>query len=238
MVSRLLDHSLHQVREAWSDRLEIDVSTLQDPGLTLISREGSYGLVSLKFVNSIVAICQPSLLRSLSQLSPADLFNMPLLVETLREHKVNPIGVASISYVDETTLQKVPHSKPARHSNVHDIDSIMSSCNVDEQEESAIATMSTHYVVDSSDGTAAAVAGYEVWNDKIAQLGVLTKLEHRGQGLASSAAHAAAKAALSTGLIPQWRCQIGNVSSYRLSQKLGFHEVGLQLAIDVAPPLN
>lgn len=235
MESPLLDLSLHQVREAWSDRLEIDISTLQNPGLRLISRESSYGLTALKFFNSIVAICQPSLLPTLSLLSPADLFDMPILLEALSKHKTNPIGIASISYADETTLREASHFKPARHSNLPEVESILSSCTDEEQEESAIAAMPLHFVIDSSDGTAGAVAGYEVWNDKIAQLGILCKPKHRGQGLASSAAHEAAEHALSIGLIPQWRCRLGNASSYRVSQKLGFHEVGLQLAIDVAP---
>jgi len=231
----LLNVSLQQVRAGWSDRLEIDVSILQNPGLTLIAREGSYGVTTLKIFDSIVAICQPSLLPILSAISPANLLDMPLLLKSLNGYKVNPIGIASISYADEATLKVAPHSGATHISNLQEAESILSSCTESEQEESGIATMPSHFAADSADGKASAVAGYEVWNDKIAQLGVLTKPEHRGQGLASLAAHAAAKAALSAGLIPQWRCQIGNVSSHRLSQKLGFHEVGLQLAIDVVP---
>ncbi len=235
MESPLLSHSLHKVREAWSDRLEIDISTLQNPGITLISRESSYGLTALKFFNSIVAICKPSLFPSLSPLSPADLFNLPSLLETFSGHKVNPIGIASISYADETTLREVPNLKIARPSNLQELELILSSCTEEEQEESGVSAMPFHFAADSTDGTAAAVAGYEVWNNKIAQLGVLCRPEYRDQGLASSVAHEATKHALSAGLIPQWRCRLGNASSSRVSQRLGFHAVGLQLAIDVAP---
>ena len=235
MTSPLLDAALHQVRAGWSHRLEIDISYLQNPGLTLIAREGSYGVTALKFFDSIVAICQPSLLSTLSPLSPADLLDMPLLLKVLNGHKMNPIGIASISYADEATLRKARLSDKARLSNWQEAESILSSCTETEQEESGIAAMPFQFAADSADGKPSAVAGYEVWNDKIAQLGVLTKPEHRNQGLASSAAHAAAQAALDTGLIPQWRCQIGNMSSHRLSQNLGFHSVGLQLAINVVP---
>lgn len=234
----LLDVTLDQAIEGWAGRLEVDLASLENSGLTLIPREGSYGITTLKFFDSIVAICQPALLSILSPLSPVDLLNMSLLLKNLNGYKVNPIGIASISYADSGTLKKSPHFDIAHEGNVQEVESILSVCTEGEQEESGVATMPFIFIADSIAGKPGAVAGYEVWNDKIAQLGVLTKPEHRGQGLASSAAHAAAKAALDTGLIPQWRCQIGNVSSYRLSQKLGFHEVGLQLAIDVVPSSN
>lgn len=237
-ASPLLDTSVHQVRAGWAERLEIDFSSLQKPELTLVGREGSYGVTVLKFFDSTIAISQPTLLPMLSLLSPADLLDMPLLLKVLSGRKINPIGIASISYADEVTLTGVQYPDATHLSNLHEAHSILSSCTESEQEESGIAAMSVYFATDSADGKAGAIAGYEVWNGKIAQLGVLTKPEHRGQGLASSVAHAAAKSAIDSGLIPQWRCKLGNLGSYRLSQKLGFYEVGLQLAIDVAPSSN
>ena len=231
----LLDVTLDQAREGWAGRLEVDLASFENSGLTLISREGSYGITTLKFFDSIVAICQPALLPILSPLSPGDLLNMSLLLKSLNGHVANPIGIASISYTDSATLKEPPHFGVAHEGNSQEVELILSGCTKDEQEESGVATMPFIFIADSVVEKPGAVASYEIWNGKIAQLGVLTKPEHRGQGLASSAAHAAAKAALATGLIPQWRCQIGNVSSYRLSQKLGFHQVGLQLAIGVVP---
>ncbi len=234
----LLNASLHQVRAGWSDRLEIDISSLQNPGLTFVAREGSYGVTILKFFDSTIAICQPSLLPILSLLSPANLLDMPLLLKVLSGRKINPVGIASISYADENTLKGAQYSDATHLSNLQEAQSILSSCTESEQEESGIAEMSFYFATDSANGKAGAIAGYEVWNGKIAQLGVVTRPEHRGQGLASMVAHTAAKSAIDTGLIAQWRCQLGNMSSYQLSQKLGFHEVGLQLAIDVAPSSN
>lgn len=231
----LLDVTLDQVREGWADRLEIDLASLENSGSMLIPREGSYGITTLKFFDSIVAICQPALLPILSPLSPVNLLNMPLLLKSLNGYKVNPIGIASISYADSGTLKESPHFNIAHEGNVQEVESILSSCTESEQEESGVATMPFIFITDSIAGKPGAVASYEIWNDKIAQLGVLSRPEHRNRGLASSAAHTAAQNALSLNLIPQWRCRIGNSSSERLSQKLGFHKVGLQLAIDVLP---
>lgn len=231
----LLDGSLQQVRGGWADRLGIDLKFLENAGLTLIPRESSYGITALKFFDSTVAICQPALLPTLTPLSADDFLNMPLLLKILSARKVNPIGIASISYADSATLTQSTDLGIAREGNNSEVESILSSCTESEQEESGVATMSSIFIAESMTREPGAVASYEIWNDKIAQLGVLTKPEYRSQGLASAAAQAASKSALSLGLIPQWRCRIGNVNSERLSQRLGFHKVGLQLAIDVVP---
>ena len=231
----LLDVSLQQIRAGWADRLEVDLSSLEKTSLTLIPRESSYGITALKFFDSIVAICQPALLHLLSPLSPDDFFDMPLLLKSLSAYKVNPIGIASIAYADLGTLKKSTHFGITRDGNIPEVESILSACTEEEQEESGVATMPAIFIAESLAGEPGAVASYEIWNSKIAQLGVLAKPEYRSQGLAASAAHAAAQNALSLRLIPQWRCRLGNSSSERLSQRLGFHKVGLQLAIDVLP---
>lgn len=231
----LLDASLQQVRAGWAGRLEVDLCGLEKPSFTLIPREGSYGITVLKFFDSIVAICQPALLATLSPLSPADFLDMPLLMRSLSGHKMNPIGIASISYADSGTLTKSAHLAAVHEGNLKEVEAILSACDESEQEESGVATMPVIFIAESTTRKPGAVASYEIWNDKIAQLGVLAKPEYRGQGLASSAVETAAQNALSLSLIPQWRCRIGNANSERLSQRLGFQKVGLQLAIDVVP---
>ena len=162
-------------------------------------------------------------------------FDLALLLKSLSAYKVNPIGIASISNADSRTLNKSSHFGITHVGNVQEVEPILSACADGEQQESGVAKMPYIFIANATAGKPGAVASYEIWCDKIAQLGVLTKPEYRGQGLASSAAHAAAQNALSLSLIPQWRCRIGNSSSERLSQRLGFHKVGLQLAIDVVP---
>jgi L-amino acid N-acyltransferase YncA len=235
LPSALLDVSLRQVRECWAERLEVDLRSLENSGFTLIPREGSYGITALQFIDSIVAICQPALLPTLSSLSPVDFLDMPLLLKRLNGYKVNPIGIASISYADLKTLKESSSLGITREGNVQDVESILSVSAESEQEESGVARMPAIFVAESLTGKPAAIASYEIWNNKIAQIGVLTKPEYRSQGFASLAARAASHSALSLGLIPQWRCRVGNLNSERLSQKLGFHNVGLQLAIDVLP---
>ncbi len=231
----LQDSTIAQIRAGWVGRLELNPSNLEESGLTLIPREGSTGITSLKILDSIVVICQPALLPMLTSIPQDDFFNMPLLLGRLTMSNANPIGIATISYADTGTLENRRNSILAHEGNLKDVESVLSACTESEHEESGVSTMPTLFVTESSTGKPASVAGYEIWNDKIAQMGVLTKPEYRGLGFAFSTSHAASHSALGQRLIPQWRCRIGNSQSDILSQKLGFRKVGLQLAIDVAP---
>jgi len=182
-----------------------------------------------------VAICQPELLSTLSPLSSLDFLNMSLLLKSLDDYNVDPIGIASISYADSETLKKSSSFANSREGDLQEVELILSACAESEREESGVATMPFIFIAESITGKPAAVASYEIWSDKIAQLGVLTKPEYRKLGLAASAVQKSIQSALGSALVPQWRCRIGNSSSERLSRTLGFHNVGFQLAIDVLP---
>ena len=232
-TSPLLDATLKRIGEGWAEQLRVDSSNFLKPGLSVVTRDGSHSVVAVKFFDSIVVLCPPTLFHALSPLSPANVLDMDLLLQVLEDHQPNPVGLATITYADQGTLEKSINSETAASANAQDLEEILMSCPRNEQDESGVARLEFLFAAACEDGSTGAVAGYEVWNGDIAQFGVLTKPSHRGQGLATIAAHAAAKAALDAGLIPQWRCRVGNVSSYRLSQKLGFHDAGFQLAIDV-----
>lgn len=234
----LHDSTINQIRAGWSDRLELDPMSLENSGLTLIPREGSSGITALKLLDSIVVICQPALFPTMATISPEELFDMPPLLNRLAAYTANPIGVASISYADVGTLEAPRSVHVAHQGKLKDVDFILSTCTEEEQEESDVSTMPTFFVAESDAGEPTSVAGYETWNGKIAQIGVLTRPEHRGKGYAAVAAQAVVQHALNNHLVPQWRCRIGNSSSDRLSQNLGFRKVGLQLAIDVVPVLD
>lgn len=60
----------------------------------------------------------------------------------------------------------------------------------------------------------------------LADLGVVTLPEHRGQGLARSIVYALCKHALAEGMEPQYRCQLDNLSSFFLAGRAGFVELG------------
>lgn len=232
-TSPLLDVTLGRVRAGWKTKLSVEISALIKPGITLVPRESYWGMFALELQGSVVVVCHPSLLAVLSPLAHDNLLDMTLLLRILDDHQPDPIGAATIAYTDIGALKDSSGANSARLANAQEVDEVMSSCTESEQDESGLANLSVLFATHSADGEASAIAGYEAWQMDIAQMGVLAIPNQRGNGLAFTAAQAAAHSALAEELVPQWRCRIGNQSSYRLGQRLGFHEVGRQLAIDI-----
>lgn len=85
------------------------------------------------------------------------------------------------------------------------------------------------------DGSLLALCGLEVWNDDVAHLGAYTAAPARNRGLAGMVASAALRDAFERGLVPQWRCQLGNDASLRVAQKLGFVQAGTQMFASIRP---
>lgn len=60
----------------------------------------------------------------------------------------------------------------------------------------------------------------------LADMGVVTHPDHRGQGHARSVIYALARAALAADHEPQYRCQLDNTSSVKLASRSGFVSIG------------
>lgn len=80
------------------------------------------------------------------------------------------------------------------------------------------------------DGALAARAGYEVWDGRIAHLGVVTHPAHRGRGLGAAVFAHAARAALEAGLVAQHRALVSNPQSMSIARRLGFVPYATSLA--------
>ncbi|GAA3061809.1 MULTISPECIES: GNAT family N-acetyltransferase [Actinomycetes] len=76
-----------------------------------------------------------------------------------------------------------------------------------------------------------AAAGREVWQQMIAQLGVLTHPAHRGSGHGRYIASVAVEEAFVDGLVPQWRAAMDTEASHRAAIRLGFSEAGSQTTV-------
>lgn len=78
-----------------------------------------------------------------------------------------------------------------------------------------------------------AAAGYEIWDEGIAHVGLAVAAGARGQGLGAGVATAAVERALSVGLVPQWRSAAENAASESVGRRLGFVPLGEQVAVDL-----
>ena len=139
------------------------------------------------------------------------------------------IGPAYLGY----TLNIAPPTHPTRalHSgDFHAVQEMQSSCDPVEWEHggSAIENPCSGVFVD---GRLAALAGYEIWGNRIAHISVITHLAWRGRGYASSAVAHLGQRALAAGLLPQYRTLEANLPSIHLAQSLGFQPYARSLAI-------
>ena len=96
--------------------------------------------------------------------------------------------------------------------------------------------MSARLLARAQGGQRAALAGYEIWGDALAHVGLAVVPHHRKHGLGRLAAAAAAHHATCAGLVPQWRCRHDNLASARVRDRIGFISFGGQIAIDLGAP--
>nr|WP_281497464.1 GNAT family N-acetyltransferase [Ornithinimicrobium sp. F0845] len=87
---------------------------------------------------------------------------------------------------------------------------------------------------DPASGEPLAGAGYVVWADRLAHMGVLTSPHARGRGYGVLAAAVGTNAALTAGLVPQWRARWDNEASKRVAQVLDYELVGTQTTVFIS----
>ncbi|EAR10653.1 GNAT family N-acetyltransferase [Reinekea blandensis] len=77
-------------------------------------------------------------------------------------------------------------------------------------------------------GELCSVADYYRWQQTpFADLGVITAPDCRGRGVGAAVVKALSAHALRRGLVPQYRAQLSNLSSLKISQRLGLQRFGL-----------
>ena len=81
------------------------------------------------------------------------------------------------------------------------------------------------------DAQLVALAGYEVWDDVIAHISVVTHPAYRGRGYGRGVVAHLAATALQAGLIPQYRTLDSNTGSIRIAEALGFERYATSVAV-------
>lgn len=76
-----------------------------------------------------------------------------------------------------------------------------------------------------------ALAGYELWGERIAHIAIVTRPEQRGRGYGAEAVSLLAEAVVARGLIAQYRTLRANAPSMRIGQSLGFAHYAETLAV-------
>ncbi len=146
------------------------------------------------------------------------------------------LGPAALAYLDAASFTPAPPRQGWRVEPVPpdapELGAFLARCPPADADESALADASSPVaVVRDRDGVVLAACGWHTWPAGTAHLGVLTAPHARSQGAGRAAASGAVTAALTAGLLPQWRARIP--ASRRVAAALGFTEFGAQLSVRV-----
>ncbi|GIG41434.1 hypothetical protein Cph01nite_31960 [Cellulomonas phragmiteti] len=229
-----LDPSTEQVvHRVWAERLGVAPRVLATPGPVAIDRPDLTAVVVVRHGETVAVAAPEAALSRLTRLAAPELLDVASLLAALTPLRPSLLGAASLSFGDRRTLVPVP-AVAARAAPQSDVDAVVSRCSTEERDESGVLDVDMRWVVSGGGGEPAGVAGYEIWGDGLAHVGVAVAAGSRGQGVGSRVAAAAVKHAVGEGLVPQWRCRLDNVASARTGERLGLVRLGDQLAIDLA----
>lgn len=213
----------------WEDAARVERGALA-PGTTLfVERIGFDAAMTVTISEARVVVAPHGALAVLEGL-PADYLHDAEAIEEALSRTWIPeiIGTAELWYRDtpvdclEEQISQVTES---------DAGTIRTSVSPEEWDEADVADMEYRWVLHGENGVPLAIAGFEVWLDRVAQIGVITHGEHRGQGYAERVGRQAVNYAVSMGLIAQWRTRVGNEASLHLARTLGFTQLGLQTTV-------
>jgi GNAT superfamily N-acetyltransferase len=144
------------------------------------------------------------------------------------------IGPASLAYADATTFvvpAPAARARPLAPNDRGAFDELAGACPPDDWTPKGFAFDGGPLFGAFGDrGELLAVAGFELWGDHLAHLSVVTHPAARGHGHGSAVVAAAARAALATGLVLQYRALEANLPSRGVARKLGFTPHGWSIA--------
>jgi hypothetical protein len=150
---------------------------------------------------------------------------------------VKIVGPAPIAYASDAMLVRAPGpaSRTLTDADGGAVDALRASCTPEEWEHggSIFGEVPTFGAFDETERLAA-LAGYEVWNDQLAHIAIVSASANRNQGYGASAARLAAQSAIAAGLVPQYRTLASNSAAMRVAEKLGFEQYGFSVFIKLA----
>jgi hypothetical protein len=217
----------------WAQRLGVDVEVFGREGRVFRPIPGSSFVVVVNLRRTLVVAGEENALGLLSGVEEADLLDSRSLVETLGSLQPEPVGTARLAYADARDVVPAGTTFTTRSAVPGDVDMVLSSCTESERDESGVLAMDTNFVAVDSEGAPVAVSGYETWGDDVAHIGIAVAPERRGCGLGATVGYAAVRDALQHHHVVQWRSSVDNVASAHVGARLGFVELGTQVAVDL-----
>lgn len=232
------------IRLAWARMLDLSDDALLPAGLSSlgeidrpvarIERVNDRSAISLVRLLGHSVLSGPEWALAAARTFDDDALTPHRLLTLAVDHGPRLLGEAALAYTDRYVDH--PDLEGARVTDdPQAVADLLARCPADDAGEAGVEQLTDRWVLLDSADLPVALAGFQVWGDIIAHLGVITALDDRRRGYGGLAAALATNEALDAGLIPQWRARIDNRSSLALAAVLGFERVGSQTTVLVNP---
>lgn len=229
----------------WAEALGCPRETLRSEGVSFVT--GDAGLVEViahgdSTVVSVAPDRPDSVRDALSGLDPADLVDPDVLTDRFAAVDValdEVLGPAFLGYTDDSSLSVVestpaPGEQTTRLLTEDDgpaYDALRAACSDDAWSDGGSSFVPGRSVGRFVGSELVALAGYEVWDDTLAHVAVVTHPEHRNEGHAQAVVSAVARDALDAGLVPQYRTLEAWPWSVQVATKVGFERWGTSVLV-------
>lgn len=226
------------VARAWTQLLKLEDGALADltPGRITRPDPKARSVTFVRLLSHGVIVGPQWAIDRAADRSDDELAEVQVLQELTADHGSRPLGAATLSFTD-VSIDGLPEAVTAADDAT--VATLEDLCPPEDVEEVGLAGMPDRWVVLGSSPEApgekapSAAAGFVVWADVLAHLGVLTASDQRRKGQGTVAAGLAVNAALAAGLLPQWRARADNEASQQLARRLGFQPLGSQTTVHI-----
>lgn len=164
----------------------------------------------------------------------SEVFGSGLWRELLPDVMERVVGPAIMTYGDASTLRADDDALGTLILGEEDagaLDDLASACGQADWDRSGLRADMPAIMGHWIGGELVAAAGYELWGDRIASVGVATRPDWRGRGLGKAVVGALAAHAIEQGLVVQFRALAINRHALAIARSLGFEEYAQTLAV-------
>lgn len=244
----LTEQTRQIVKLAWCRMLDLADTDLDlgDPRVRVEAvAEDAAAVTFVRLFDRTVLFGPAEVIGEARRFSDEELSRERTLLTLVRAHHTGAraLGAAHLLYCEEPP-QIRPRADVAVSFEPEHVTGLMAACPADDVAASGLAeaawaaalvedrpTPGAAGGAEGGEDHALAAAGREVWQEMIAQIGVLTHPDRRGQGHGRYIASVAVEEAFVDGLVPQWRAAMDAESSHRAAIRLGFSEAGSQTTV-------
>ena len=233
------------VDEYWACELGCSVEALGRTGTEVVAhgRLGPYqGLFLFLRHAALIVSVPPDLLSAYRQLAaalrPEEFWDIRDLASRLAGPRPigRVVGPAFVGYL--ATPPEAPPASPGVRlltpADADAVDHLRSACGVTEWEHSGSITAEEPAAGRFLGQELVALAGYMVWSNVIAHIGVITHPAHRGHGYGRAVVTRIKQHALDQQLVPQYRTLEANTASIAVGTAAGFERYAATVALRFA----